>query len=109
MLALPERPEPVQELRPGREQAQVARRVLEPEPGPPRVQAERPGLAKGPHREPDPALVQAVRPGPERGPAVHREGPAHQGPVGQRTRAVQQGLLRAGRVAQVDWARAGRS
>ena len=94
----------MQELRSGREQAQVARRVLEPEPGPPRVQAERPGLAKGPHREPEPALVQAVRPGPERGLAVHREGP-----VGHRARAVQQGLLRAGRVAQADWARAGRS
>ena len=74
----------MQELRSGREQAQVARRVLEPEPGPPRV--------------------QAVRPGPERGLAVHREGP-----VGHRARAVQQGLLRAGRVAQADWARAGRS
>ena len=99
----------MQELRSGREQAQVARRVLEPEPGPPRVQAERPGLAKGPHREPEPAPVQAVRPWPERGPAVHQEGPAHQEPVRHRARAVQQGLLRAGRVAQADWARAGRS
>ena len=69
LLALSERPEPVQELRrepeerPGREQAQVARRVLEPGPG----------------------------------------------PVGHRARAVQQGLPRAGRVAQADWARAGRS
>ena len=65
-MGLPER---VQEERPGREQAQVARRVLEPEPGP----------------------------------------AAHQEPVEHRARAVQQGLLRAGRVAQVDWGRAGRS
>ena len=69
-LALLERPEPEAELRrepeerPGREQAQVARRVLEPEP----------------------ALVQVV----------------HPGPAGRRARAVQQGLLRAGRVAQAD-------
>lgn len=102
-LALLERPEPVPELRrepeerPGREQAQVARRVLEPGPGPPRVQAKPRELAQGPHREPEPALVQVVRPEPERGP------------VGHRARAVQQGLLRAGRVAQADWARDGRS
>jgi len=67
LLALSERLKPVQELRreqeerPGREQAQLARRVLEPEPG------------------------QAVRPGTERGPAAHREGP-----VGHRAGRVAQ-------------------